>query len=167
MKFMQRLDRLIAGIEGCALISILLAMICIAFLQVILRNLFHTALPWGDGLTRALVLWAGFAGASLAISQGRFLSIDVLSRRLGTSWQRRARVLIYLYAAVVSFFLSLGGVTFVRSEQAAMTMTSLGIPNWIVTSIIPLTFAILCFRFSLKSAELLMGGELEKHEWEQ
>lgn len=166
MKFLHGLDRLVARIEGYALIVILLAMICIAFLQVLLRNLLHTALPWGDGLTRALVLWAGFAGASLAVSQGRFLSIDVLSRRLGTRWQRRARLLIYAYAAVVSFFLGLGGVTFVRCEQAAMTMTSIGLPNWMVTSIIPLTFFILCFRFTLKFAHLLLGGELEKHEWE-
>lgn len=164
---MHGLDRLLARIEGCALIVILLAMICTAFLQVLLRNLFHTALPWGDGLTRALVLWAGFVGASLATSQGRFLSIDVLSRRLGINWQRRARLLIYSYATIVSFFLGLGGVTFVRSEQAAMTMTSLGLPNWIVTSIIPLTFFTLCFRFFMKAADLLLGGELEKHEWER
>ncbi len=167
MKFLSRLDRWFEVGEGCALIIILFAMICIAFLQVLLRNFFHTALPWGDGLTRALVLWAGFVGASLAVRQGRFLSIDVLSRRLGAAWQRRTRLLIYLYAALVSFFLGWGGVTFVRSELAAMTMTSIGLPNWIITSIIPATFFLLCFRFSMKTAALLLGGELEKHEWER
>lgn len=167
MSFLNGLDRLIARMEGWTLILILLTMMLVAFAQVVLRNLFHTALPWGDGLTRSLVLWAGFIGASLAISHGRFLSIDVLNRHLGTAWQRRARMLVYGYSAAISLLLAGSGVGFVRCELEAATMTSLGIRSGTVAAIIPLTFAVLAFRFSLKLANLLRGGELEKPPWEQ
>lgn len=167
MKILNSLDRFIARIEGGALIIILLAMMFVAFAQIVLRNLLHTALPWGDGLTRALVLWAGFIGASLAVSHGRYLSIDVLSRHLGSRWQRRTRLLVYAYAATVSLLLSLGGVMFVRCELEAATMTSLGLRSGAVAAIIPLTFVVLAFRFALKLVNLLAGGELEKQQWEQ
>ena len=167
MNTARNFDRLLAKAEGWSLILILFVMMCVAFLQVVLRNCFHTALPWGDGLTRALVLWAGFIGASLAVREGRYLSMDLLTRWLNERWQRRTRLVVYLYSSGVCLLLGLAGTTFVTSEHSARTMTSLGLPNWVVAGIIPLTFFCICFRFALKAVDLMLGGEPEKHAWEQ
>ena len=166
MNLVRNFDRCLAKMEGWSLILILFVMMCVAFLQVVLRNFFQTALPWGDGLTRALVLWAGFIGASLAVREGRYLSMDLLTRYLGERWKRRTRLVVYLYSSVVCFWLGFAGLTFVRSECAARTMTSMGLPNWLVAGIIPLTFFFICFRFGLKSVALMLGEKPEKHAWE-
>jgi len=166
MNLLGKFDGLLAKIEGWSLILILFVMMCVAFLQVMLRNFFHTALPWGDGLTRALVLWAGFIGASLAVREGRYLSMDIMTRWLSERWKRRTRLVVYLYSSVVCFWLGFAGMTFVRSERAAHTMTSMGLPNWLVAAIIPLTFFFICFRFALKAVALMQGGEPERHAWE-
>ena len=167
VQLLMKLDQLVEKMEGWTLILILFVLMCVAFLQVVLRNFFSTALPWGDGLTRALVLWAGFVGGSLAIKQGRYLNTDVLTRLFPSNWKRRARCIVYIYTILVCFFLGYAGLHFVASEREAMTMSSLGVANWIVASVIPAVFFLICFRFGLKAMCLMMGGELEKHEWER
>lgn len=166
MKILKKLDALIAKVEGVSLIIILMVMMLTAFLQVVLRNFFNTALPFGEGLTRALVLWAGFMGASLAVHQGRYINIDAFTRLLNEKQKRVARVFIYLFSIVSCWFLGWASVGFVQMEMESGTMSSLGLENWIVVLVIPITFFFLSFRFLLKTILLFMGEKLEGQEWE-
>ena len=167
LKFLKRIDSIIEWIEGASVIVILTVMIIIAFLQVLLRNYFSTALPWGDGLTRALVLWAGFIGASLAVKQGRYINIDALNRLLNEKQKRLTRIVVYLFSVVVCFFLGKAGYSFTAMEFEGHNISSLGIENGWIVIVIPVTFWFLCFRFLIKTFNLMLGGEMEKHEWEQ
>jgi len=167
VKVLQKLDGAIARLEAAALIVILSTMMLVAFAQVVLRNFFSTALSWGDGLTRALVLWAGFIGASLAVNQGRYINIDVISRLLPPKQRRFVRYLIYIFAITVCFLLGLAAVNFVETEKVAGTEYSIGIQSWLVELVIPIVFFFLSLRFLLKFTLLLSGGELEKQEWER
>lgn len=164
---LKQLDHWLEKFETWLLIGILSVMMVVAFTQVILRNFFSTALSWGDGLTRALVLWAGFLGASLAVKEGRYINIDAISRVLDEKTKRLARVLIYLFSAFVCFLMGRASVTFVQMEKEAGSMNSMGIANWILQLVIPWVFYLLVFRFLLKMAGTLMGEPLEKQEWER
>ena len=64
------------------LVVIVLFMVVLAFLQVLLRNIFDQSFLWGDPLLRHLVLWVGFIGASLATREEKHINIDVLGRAL-------------------------------------------------------------------------------------
>ena len=66
MKFLNKINNWISLLEDWILVSIVLFMVLMAFLQVILRNIFDMGIIWGDILLRHLVLWIGFIGASLA-----------------------------------------------------------------------------------------------------
>ena len=99
--------------------------------------------------------------------EGRYLSMDLVTRWLSGPWKRRTRLVVYLYSGGVSLCLGLAGTTFVASERSAGTMTSMGLPNWVVAGIIPFAFCCICFRFALKAAALVLGGGPEKHAWEQ
>jgi TRAP-type C4-dicarboxylate transport system permease small subunit len=164
---LKRIDGVVEKVEGWVLVAMLAAMMFVAALQVVLRNVFSSALSWGDGLTRALVLWTGFVGASLAVRQGRYLNIDALSRLLSERVRRWSRGAIYVFALVVCFFLGMAGVGFVRSERMAGTVYSIGVPSWIVELVIPIVFFFLSFRFLLKLLCILAGESLEKQEWER
>ncbi|OFZ55059.1 MAG: hypothetical protein A2428_17420 [Bdellovibrionales bacterium RIFOXYC1_FULL_54_43] len=167
MKYFKRLDDLIEKAEGWALIMILSVMMVVAFIQVVLRNVFSSGISWGDGLTRALVLWAGFLGASLAVKQGRYINIDVISRLLSDRAKRVSRVCVYLFSSVVCFFMGLASVNFVKMEYDSATQYSIGIDSWIIELVIPSIFFFLTFRFSLKMIGILSGEPLEKQEWER
>lgn len=166
MKYLKQLDGLIERLEGWSLIVILSVMMVVAFLQVILRNFFSTALSWGDGVTRALVLWAAFLGASLAVKQGRYISIDAFSRLLSEKGKRVSKILIYLFSATVCGFMGFASITFIKMEIEAGQKYSMGIDAWIIEMVIPAIFFFLTFRFVLKMISALSGEPLEKQEWE-
>ena len=88
MKLLELLDRSFTRAEGWVLIGLLSVMVVLAFLQVILRNLFQEGFIWGDILLRHLVLWIGFVGASMATSQERHITIDALTRFLSDRVRR-------------------------------------------------------------------------------
>ncbi len=165
--FLKRVDDRIAKFESWSLIAILSVMVSVSFLQVVLRNFFSTAFSWGDGLTRALVLWCGLLGASLAVKEGRYINIDTFSRILPEKVKRIVKMIVYIFAAVTCFFLGRASVGFVESEKMAGTVYSIGIASWIIELVIPVVFFFIAFRFVIKLVSLLAGGELEKAEWER
>ncbi|OFY98808.1 MAG: hypothetical protein A2Z97_05135 [Bdellovibrionales bacterium GWB1_52_6] len=167
MKYLKQLDAFIEKCEGWALIAILSVMMTVAFLQVVLRNFFSTALSWGDGLTRALVLWAGFVGASMAVKQGRYINIDAFSRLLGERSKRVSRFVVYVFSALVCGVMGWASITFIQMELEAAQKYSIGVDAWIIELVIPIVFFFLTFRFLLKAACLAAGEPLEKQEWER
>jgi TRAP-type C4-dicarboxylate transport system permease small subunit len=164
---LKRVDDAIAKFESWSLIVILSVMVSVSFSQVVMRNFFNTAFSWGDGLTRALVLWCGLLGASLAVKEGRYINIDTFSRVLPTPIKRVMKMVVYVFAAVTCYFLGKASVGFVESEKMAGTVYSIGIASWIVELVIPVVFFFIAFRFILKLVSLLAGGEMEKAEWER
>ncbi|OFZ79567.1 MAG: hypothetical protein A2583_14585 [Bdellovibrionales bacterium RIFOXYD1_FULL_53_11] len=162
-----RIDVLIARIEGTALVVFLAVMLLVAFIQVFMRNFMSGALSWGDGLTRALVLWSGFMGASLAVKDGRYINVDAFSRLLGEKSKRMVKSLIYVFSSVTCFLLGIAGVSFVQMEKLAATKYSIGIESWIIELVIPVTFFFLALRFLVKLLGALIGEPLEKQEWEK
>ena len=99
-QMIHRLDRSFALVESGLLIFILSMMILLAFLQVILRNLFSTSFFWGDPLLRHWVLWIGFLGASLAARENRHISIDALYRILPPTWKRIVHVITFIFSSI-------------------------------------------------------------------
>jgi len=153
MKSIRWLNNFIAKIETIFLITILLTMILLAFLQVILRNFFSTSIFWGDTFLRHLVLWVGFLGASLATKEGRHINIDVLSRILSRTARRISAIIINLFSATVCFFLMRAAITFIKSEKEAGSTLFKGIPIWIFQIIIAIGFGLIMIRFFIHALE--------------
>jgi TRAP-type C4-dicarboxylate transport system permease small subunit len=149
-KMLRRLDRGLSFIESCFLVFILTFMICLAFLQVILRNFFSSSILWADPLLRHWVLWVGFLGASMSTRENRHINIDVLFRLLTPIWKRRVRIITSFFSAFISLWLLRASFVFVRDEYLVQSTFTLGIPLWPFLSIIPLGFVSITFRFLLK-----------------
>ena len=62
--------------------GLMLLMICMAVLQIFMRNLFDSGILWGDSLVKVLVLWIGLMGAMIASRNSHHISIDILSKFL-------------------------------------------------------------------------------------
>ncbi|MCK5838003.1 MAG: TRAP transporter small permease, partial [Desulfobacula sp.] len=82
ISFTQTIITALQKIEDSILIGLLLSMICMAVLQIVMRNLFDSGILWGDELIRVLVLWIGLIGAMIASRNNHHISIDVISRYL-------------------------------------------------------------------------------------
>lgn len=167
MDRLKRLDKTINRVEQGLLVASLGSMIFIAFLQILLRNLWATGLPWGDILLRNLVLWIGFVGAAIATREGRHINIDVMSRWLSPQGKDRVDLIIHLFSFLICGLLTYAASKFIKNEAQMGNVTLWNIPAWIPAMILPITFALMAFRFGLRLLKNLYGIGSEDQEKER
>jgi TRAP-type C4-dicarboxylate transport system permease small subunit len=157
MKLIRSLDAILARAETILLVTFLGAMVVMAFLQVVLRNVFGTGLLWGDTLVRHMLLWAGFLGGALAAFEERHISIDALTKYLSPRLKHAAALLTNVFAAVVCYELAQAAWTFLRDEISAGGEFILSLPGWAAVVIIPIGYVLLMLHFLLKVFEHASG----------
>jgi len=147
----ERADEIIDRVEQTSLVILLSSMIVIAFLQIVLRNLFSTGLSWGDSLVRNLVLWVSFIGAALATKEGKHINIDVLSRWMPLLGRDLIAFLIQLFSFFISGLLTFAAFKFIKNEAQMENTVFLSIPAWIPEMILPIVFGLMAIRFGFRS----------------
>ncbi len=144
-----RVLRWLGTAEDALLVILLAAMIGLATWQIVARNVFSTAIIWGDPLLRALVLWVGFLGAVAAARDDRQINVDVVSRFVAEPWRSRIRVVTDLFTASVAGFLAWQALRFVKDARAFDEIAFASVPLWVTASVLPLAFGLLTMRYLL------------------
>jgi TRAP-type C4-dicarboxylate transport system permease small subunit len=105
VRALAAVSRALAVIEGAGMALCLLALVALAVLQFVVRNLRlhgHLWVPappdWVDGVIRHSVFVLGFLGAAYATFTGRHIRIDAITRLL--RW--RARLAVRLVTALLA-----------------------------------------------------------------
>lgn len=142
-----RWDHAIRLLERLALTGLLLMMLSFAVLQIILRNAFQTGLVWIEPLLRHLVLWIGFTAAVVAAGRLRHIQMDVIGRLLPEKGRVFTARLTTLAAAVICMVLARAAWIYLGQEREFGSEGFLGLPNWLLTSVIFLGFALMAKRF--------------------
>ena len=151
ISFVQKIIALFQKIEDGILIGLLLLMIFIAVLQIFLRNLFDSGILWGESLVRTLVLWIGLIGAMVASRNNNHISIDLISRYLPDQIKKLTDLMIYIFTFLVCAVMAYHSLRFVIMEKTDGVLVFANIPVWVCESIIPVSFAIISFRYLLFS----------------
>src|SRR4030042_258791 len=125
-------------------------MILLAFLQIVLRNVFAAGLTWGDLFLRNLVLWIGFIGAAIATREGKHIHIDVVSKRLSSLGKRTVNIILHLFSFLICGLLTYAALKFILNEAEMGGATFFNLPVWIPQIILPVIFAVMTFRFGLR-----------------
>ena len=149
----EAFDAGLARFEGAFLAVLLIGMVGVGFLQVVLRNLFHTGIFSADLLLRQGMLWLGLVGASLATrGEGRHIHIDVLSRAIPPPWSGRVRRLADLCGAAACALLARASLLFVLGEWEAGSRIAGVFPAWAFEIVLPAGFALMSLRFLAAAA---------------
>ena len=165
MNALKSIDKVLTKLEGYILITLLFVMVVMAFLQVVLRNLFSSGILWADIVLRHLLLWLGFLGAAIATSENRHINIDVVRRFLSKRMRSAVEVLTDSFAAVICFFLARASWTFVQGEIADRRLLFGDIPSWYAQVIIPVGFGLLVVHFAIRAllrTGVVMGKEVDE-----
>ncbi len=160
MNIWDQLDKKIGRVEQVLITILLTVMILLAFFQIVLRNFFSTGLPWSDALVRYLVVWVGFIGAAIAAGENRHLTIDVFTRWVSGTKSAFLRAVSHLVSAVICGLLTFAAVSFVGFEAQMGSTVFLNLPVWIPELIIPVTFALMGLRYTLRFAKQI--GNIQK-----
>lgn len=133
--------------EDAVLVLLLAALVVVAGTQIVLRNLFDSALLWADPLLRVAVLWVGMIGAMVATRADRQITIDVVSRFLAPRWRAGARGATDLFTAAVAAVVAWSALRLVLGDRAAGGPVIAFVPVWVCEAILPIAFAVISLRY--------------------
>ena len=156
---MQQLGRLLERLEEAVLLLLIAAMIILACVQIVLRDVWGGGLSWADPLLRVMVLWAGLLGAVVATKMDKHISIDLASHLLPKGILRWLRVLRYLFATGVCLVLTWVAADFVRQEALQGNGQEMaGFASWQLNLIFPIAFAGIALRFLISSVRRFLAA---------
>jgi len=142
--------RVVDRFERALLTLLITAMVVIAALQILLRNVWHTGFAWAEPLLGMALLWLTMLGALAAAGQGKHLAIDLaaaLLPRRAAVWTARATA---LFAAVVCALLAGAAGQYVGFQREMDMGALLGWPLWKHYLIVPVAFWLMVLRFGIR-----------------
>jgi len=135
-------------LEEYLLSLLLIAMIIIACLQILLRSIFSSGLPWADPFLRYLVLWSGLFGAVVATRMGKHIAIDLISHLVPELFLHWLQVVIQFFSMTVCLVLTYASTVFVINEASyGGDQSILGLSSWQLNIIFPVAFGLISFHF--------------------
>lgn len=144
----------LAWAEGLAVSVALGVMMLLPLSEALLRRTLHVSIAASTTIVQHLVLWVGMMGGAIAAREGRLLTLSTWGEtKLRGRLRELSRVFTSSVSATVCVFLSLASAQFVRTEVESGRILVLGIPLWVVESILPVGFAIIALRVLLHGAE--------------
>jgi TRAP-type C4-dicarboxylate transport system permease small subunit len=143
--------------ENTCLVLLLGGLVVLAVGQIVLRNLFSMGFPWVDGAIRLMVLWLAVIGAVAATRDRKHIAIDLVPRLLGERWRVPAAIAVNLFACVVCGYLTRYSWVFVRDAREFGDMLLGQWPAWILELVLPVGFALMCYRFALRALGAVLG----------
>jgi TRAP-type C4-dicarboxylate transport system permease small subunit len=153
MKVVGLIDRGLTTLVTVLLVCSFTIMLGLAVAQVLLREIVHATIPWGDLAARHLVIWVGFFGAYLASRGKRHFHIGFLERFMGPRSRPWFNLVADLFAAVICALLVAAGWTFVTVGLDPTATLFLGIRQSTAALIVPVGFGLMLLQFLLRTIQ--------------
>jgi TRAP-type C4-dicarboxylate transport system permease small subunit len=137
---MQHVVRMIDSLNklvGIILALMLGVMSILIIVQVISRFVIHLPLTWSEELSRYLMAYIVFLGASLAMRHNKLISIELLPEMLGGTKRKVITIIVLLISIVFFVILFKQGIDML-SRVKVQTSAGLGISMAIPYASIPI-----------------------------
>ena len=147
LALLGRFDRIGRAIETTLLVLVLSILILVAAGQIVLREFFDIGFIWANELQNLMVLWLAMVGSIAATRDNRHIRIDALSHIFPKLAIQITRVVVDLFAALVSALVAWHAWRYLQVEIEYADTVLVNIPAWAVHSILPAAFLLISFRF--------------------
>ena len=124
--------------------------------QIVMRLFFSFGFIWADELVKLLVLWIALVASIAASRSDRHLRIDVLSHFVAEKYARIPRLAVDAFAAFICGVLAWQSWRYVQLTIEFEDTVLVDLPAWIAYGLLPLSFALMCYRFILLSGSQLL-----------
>jgi TRAP-type C4-dicarboxylate transport system permease small subunit len=145
----RRLERWGTAAENGALVILLGTMMLLAVGQIVMRIFFSSGFVWADELLKLMVLWIAMIASIAASRSNRHLRIDIISHFVPKKYALLPRVIVDAFASSLCGVLAWQSWRFVQLSIEFEDTVLVNFPSWIAHSILPLAFALMCYRFFL------------------
>lgn len=134
-----------------AVLLIATATMLLSVMAAILTRQFGVDVPWVTPAVLALMIVSTFAGAALATSQRRHISMDLLTKVVSLRGRAMLSILTCTLGACISTFLAIAGCMWVKTNMEFGDPISLAlkIPDWYLQAVVPIGFGLCTLHFVL------------------
>ncbi|MBA43962.1 MAG: hypothetical protein CMF62_08170 [Magnetococcales bacterium] len=157
MHKLVRVLRYLKNIEEVLLVIAFVALVGLAFTQVILRNGFETSIIWADIAIRILVLWVTMLGAMVATQKKKHIKIDLAEQFLSPKQYRYVRGFGRFFAAAMMLIAAYYCLQMTMLEYEFGTIAFANVPTWVCQSILPIGFFSMGVQFATQGYMYLRG----------
>lgn len=148
--FFKNIEEYLAGI-------LLLAMVTVAFVNVVSRFTFKFSISFIEELEIYLYVWLVLLGSAIAFKRWDHLCVSILVEKLPDKLQKVVRIFVTLLS--ITFFVILFRFSIIHIQDEMLmgvTTTSMGVPMWWYTLGLPIGSGLIIFRLVQR---LFTGGE--------
>ena len=149
-KILTPISNALDKICSVAIVIMLGAMVIITGAQIICRTWF-TALSWSDEVTRYLLIWSTFLGATVVYRHNGHISVTLLQDVVGPRAAKALRVAVHVICFVL--FTVLLYYSTLYCMKLKKTATAMPIKMKYIYSCIPVSMAIMMIHSLLMAAE--------------
>ncbi|MFP4068184.1 MAG: TRAP transporter small permease [Spirochaetaceae bacterium] len=129
----------------------LVVMIAATTLQIVSR-VFFDALSWSEEVSRYMLVWSTFLGATLAYRRGMHISVTFVRDSFPPKVRKMLRI-VALLSALVFFAVTFNHALDYMSRQWRQVSAALRLPIPVVYSVMPVSLLVM----ALHSLEFLVG----------
>lgn len=142
-----------------ALFLTLSSMIVLITAQVIFR-VFFTALSWSEELSRYLLVWSSFIGASVAFKKGAHIAVtfavDLLPGKIQKFVQSFSCVLMAIFFGITIWY-----SIFLFNVQVFQVSPAMGLKMRYIYMIIPIAFSVMSVHLLSQFSEIWLTKQKE------
>lgn len=147
------------------ILSILMLIMTIAIVtQVFSRTVFNNSLSWTEEISRFILVWITFIGASLGIKRGAHIGVEAFTRMLPKKAKEIVQYLVLIICMFFTFVVFKDSISILQKQiSMGQVSSAVQIPMWIpylgvtVGTFLMTVRFIESFYILLKSKK--MGGE--------
>ncbi|WP_084604891.1 TRAP transporter small permease [Desulfonatronum thioautotrophicum] len=132
---------LVDAVVGVLAFCALTGMLVIITLQIVFR-VFFQALPWSEELSRYLLVWTTFLGATMAYRRGIHIAVTFLVDSMPALLRRLVRIIAVL-ASLIFFGTAMFYAVRYMQLQSFQVTASLRLPMPYVYAVMPVAFGVM------------------------
>ncbi|WP_096200749.1 TRAP transporter small permease [Bacillus sp. FJAT-45350] len=142
------------------LTAVMLAtMVILIFLQIVSRELLGSSYAWTEEVSRYLMIWVTFLGASFAFQHGAHIGIEYFKSKLPLLLQKIFTILAFISGSTFFYFMLVHGVAIVE-RQMGQTSAALNLPMGYAYLVIPISGVLMFINLLDVTLKSLKGNEL-------
>ena len=152
---MEKITTVLNAFLKHILVILMAAMVFIVSANVFTRYVFSFSLTWSSELSRYLMLWAAFIGASVLVNQDAHMKMDLLERFLKKRLWRVHRIIIITGSLVFFLIQTVFGCMLVIKTQGQIAASIRFLPMCVVYSVLPISGLLMIFGIAQQSCKLI------------
>lgn len=155
--------KFLGNLEKYFLVTLMLFSTLLLFVNVVMRNFFHTGVFWSEELIRYLIVWITFIGASTCAKKNAHISIDLLANILKGTSRKILDIFLRLVGILFSTLLLYYSVMFITQISATgqVSATIGNVPMYIIYLCFPIGFFLYLLRSIAQLISILRATEEE------